>query len=69
VIKRLFCRAAGHRVNRRRVWHDRFNFRTSCERCGAPMLRDHHGWREFDSEHDASVQRQAHPHSMGPIGD
>jgi len=69
VLKSLFCRVAGHRVNRRRVWNDQLDFRTNCERCGVPMLRDRHGWREFDSERDASTMRDPHPHSFEPGSD
>lgn len=69
MLIRLYCRIVGHRVNRHRVWNDQFNFRTSCKRCGAPLLRDGHGWREFDDERDASVLRDAHPHGLEPGGD
>ena len=63
MLKSVFCRIIGHRVNRRRVWNDQLNFRTSCHRCGIPLLRDGGGWREFDGERDASVLRQGHPRS------
>ena len=69
MLKRLFCLVRRHHVNRRRVWNDQLNFRTSCDRCGVPLLRDGRGWREFDSNRDAHVQRQAHPRSFGPVGD
>ena len=69
MLKRLFCAIVGHRVNRRRVWNDQLNFRTSCERCGAPLLRDNQGWREFESERDANVMRLAHPHNLEPPHD
>jgi hypothetical protein len=68
VLKRLYCLIASHRVNRRRVWNDRFNFRTNCERCNAPLLRDDRGWREFDSDRDAHLMRDPHPRSVEPEG-
>lgn len=62
MLKSMVCKAAGHRVNRRRVWHDKVDFRTSCDRCGVPMIRDdHHGWREFDNERDLQLERRSHP--------
>jgi hypothetical protein len=57
------CSFLQHKVNRRRVWHDNLSFRTNCERCGVPLLRDGQGWREFEGESDADVSRSAHPHS------
>lgn len=69
MLKLMICRVLSHRVNRRRVWHDQLNFRTSCARCGMSLLRDESGWREFDSTRDASVMRNAHPHSLEPLGD
>jgi hypothetical protein len=62
----LYCQIVRHRVNRRRVWNDQLNFRTSCERCGTPLLRDEHGWRQFDSERDANVLRDGHPNCLEP---
>jgi len=69
MLKRLFCQIVRHRVNRRRVWNDQLNFRTSCERCGASLLRDTDGWREFDTVLDADAQRDAHPRSAGALSD
>ena len=63
MLKGLLCNVANHRVNRHRVWHDNLNFRTNCERCGKPLLRDTKGWREFDSAIDSDTSRSAHPHS------
>ena len=68
MLKNLLCQIVGHKVNRRRVWHDRFNFRTSCDRCSAPLLRDRHQWRLFDTERDANLERAAHPHSAEAVG-
>jgi hypothetical protein len=57
----LLCRLLGHRIDRRRVWNDGIDFRTSCPRCGAALLRDHVGWREFDAERDEGMHRLPHP--------
>ena len=58
MLNSLFCKLRGHRANRRRVWHDKVDFRTSCQRCNAPLLRDEHrGWREF-AEHDGFEGRE-----------
>ena len=62
MFARAICKLGGHRVNRRRVWHDGVDFRTSCDRCHAPLIRDERsGWREFGDD-DALEERQAHPH-------
>lgn len=61
MIKSLICLATGHSVNRNRVWHDGQSFRTKCEQCKTPMIRDRTGWRRFDAETDGSENRQAHP--------
>lgn len=59
----VICKLGGHRVNRRRVWHDKVDFRTSCARCDTPLIRDEQsGWREFDNERDVLAEREAHPH-------
>lgn len=55
------CRLFGHRINRRRVWNDGVDFRTTCRRCGAPLLRGRDGWRRFDSASDSSTARDPHP--------
>jgi len=69
VLKLILCQITGHRVNRRRVWNDRLNFRTNCARCRVPLLREDGGWREFDSERDANTRREAHPRSLEPSSD
>lgn len=63
VIKSLFCFASAHVVNRRRVWHDGRNFRTRCQRCREPLIRDKGNWRIFDIERDGSDVRHSHPHT------
>ena len=57
----VICRTLGHKVNRRRVWHDGLEFRTTCDRCDAGLIRGRDGWREFDDEIDADESRQPHP--------
>jgi hypothetical protein len=43
------------------VWDDGVNFRTNCERCDKPLIRDKQGWRVFDSSRDLNPARRAHP--------
>jgi hypothetical protein len=57
----LLCRILGHKIDRRHVWHDEIDFRTTCRRCGGALLRDLHGWRPFDSVGDADERRLPHP--------
>jgi len=61
VLKEFLCRRFGHKVDRHRVWNDNIDFRTSCARCGAPLLRDRAGWRAFDPELDSDFERSSHP--------
>jgi hypothetical protein len=58
------CRIIGHKVDRRRVWNDSVDFRTSCARCGTLLVRDQVKWREFDLERDTE-DRQPHPKDKG----
>lgn len=55
------CQIVGHKINRHRVWFDSIDHRTSCERCGGPMIRDDAGWRAFDSDRDSHPLRRGHP--------
>lgn len=48
MIANLVCGLSGHKINRRKVWHDTVNFRTDCDRCGIPMIRTFAGWEPFD---------------------
>lgn len=62
MLNSFICKVAGHRVNRRRVWHDAVDFRTSCDRCDTPLIRDEQqGWRPFDGERDDLDERKSHP--------
>ena len=63
MLKRLLCLFGRHSVNRRRVWHDHIDFRTKCESCGTPLLRDTRGWRAFDDDRDAGDGRAVGPHA------
>jgi hypothetical protein len=62
VLNSFLCKIAGHRINRRRVWNDSVDFRTTCERCGSELLRDESRWREFDPAGDGDARREPHPH-------
>jgi hypothetical protein len=65
MLTSMLCPLLGHRVNRSRVWHDGIDYRTSCERCDAPLLRAEEGWRPFRSDTDLVVgglPRKPHPH-------
>ena len=57
----IVCKMRGHVVNRHRVWHDNINFRTTCQTCGAALIRTGDGWRAFDSKKDHDLQRLPHP--------
>jgi len=56
------CALAGHKPNRHRAWHDGLDWRASCKRCGIALIRDHDGWRPFETQ-DYSLERQPHPMS------
>jgi len=58
MVSALFLDMLG---NRKHVWFDELDFRTSCRRCGTPMVRSIHGWREFDPERDNEAGRIGHP--------
>ena len=60
-MRNILCSAFGHKVNRRRVWHDKLEFRTACDRCDAALIRGRHGWREYDVARDDDPMRQDHP--------
>ena len=63
----LGCSIAGHRVNRRRVWEDGLSYRTRCDRCDKPLIRDRNGWRAFDLENDMNDERRPHPTTGEPV--
>ncbi len=61
MLNGMVCRLRGHAINRNRVWHDNLNFRTTCQTCGAALLRTGEGWRLFDSKKDPDPERRPHP--------
>lgn len=63
MLKSMLCRIKGHNVNRHRVWHDGMNYRTHCETCKKPLIRERAGWRLFDPVQDDSSNRLPHPNS------
>jgi hypothetical protein len=63
-MREIICRMFGHRVDRRRVWHDDHEYRATCTVCRRPLIRGLGPWRLFNSSTDASVKRKPHPHSQ-----
>jgi len=61
MLGRLICKIFNHRVLRRRVWNDGLEFRATCSRCGAQLVRDPSGWREYVPAQDDDPQRLPHP--------
>ena len=61
MFNKLRCNLNGHQVDRSRVWNDGLQFRGECLRCGQTMLKDRHGWRDFDETKDADPRRHAPP--------
>lgn len=57
------CMISGHKVNRRRVWHDNVDYRTSCTRCSADLIRGRAGWRAYEEARDSSEGRRVHTRS------
>jgi hypothetical protein len=59
----FICAFRGHLRDTRRTWHDRIEWRSSCVRCGVPMIKDRamNRWREFDREKDYSTARKGKP--------
>ncbi|MCW3846045.1 hypothetical protein OF829_02265 [Sphingomonas sp. LB-2] len=50
------CAFGTHRRDRRRVWHDGYDYRAYCAGCGKPMLRENSGWKIVDA-HPAPPDR------------
>lgn len=61
MFQSLICKMTKHSVVRKRVWHDQLDFRTNCTRCGAGLIREQSGWREFEPEFDTDLRREGHP--------
>jgi len=50
---RLICAIVGHRRYSQRTWHDGLDWRSSCRRCRAPMVKIDQDWRAYRvSDHD-----------------
>tara|TARA_E500000305_G_scaffold93306_1_gene81739 strand:+ start:311 stop:496 length:186 start_codon:yes stop_codon:yes gene_type:complete len=58
---RLVCKFSGHKISKRRVWHDGVDYRTPCLRCDTSLIRASNGWREFNSRRDYAIGRALHP--------
>lgn len=65
MLNSLICRVVGHKVDRRRVWNDSVDFRTTCTRCRDPLLRGEAVWRRYDPARDDSAMRDVHPRERG----
>ena len=39
------CVLGKHRRDRKRVWHDGYDYRSYCSGCGKPMISELEGWR------------------------
>jgi hypothetical protein len=63
MLKSIFCLFGKHSIARDRVWHDGFDYRTTCLGCNKPLIRDVRVWRLFDDEADTKVARDPHPKS------
>ena len=61
MIREGLCRALGHKIDRKRVWHHSYDYRTECQRCHAPLVRLAHGWEIFDAATDDAADRLPHP--------
>jgi len=67
MLASLFCKLLNHKVNRHRVWEDGLNFRTTCTRCAASLIRDDDlsretfKWRAYDAQRDEDPRRKPHP--------
>jgi hypothetical protein len=63
MFRTLLCAFGKHSIARNRVWHDGFDYRTSCLTCKRALIRDIRHWRVFDAVRDANVTRDLHPKS------
>ncbi|MEZ0244985.1 MAG: hypothetical protein ACAH11_16535 [Sphingomonas sp.] len=43
------CAFGKHQRDRRRVWHDGYDYRSYCGGCGKPMLRKTDRWHLIDA--------------------
>lgn len=61
MLTSLICRVAGHSINRKRVWDDGLNYRTTCRTCRGELIRLQGGWTGFDTMRDEDSRREPHP--------
>lgn len=61
MLTTLICKLSDHKIARNRVWHDRFNYRTKCRRCGKPLIRSRKGWSIYSDDGD-TARRRHHAH-------
>ncbi len=59
----FICAIRGHKPDRHRAWHDSMDWRSTCIRCGTPMIKDalDQKWRPYDPEGDFLTDRQLKP--------
>jgi hypothetical protein len=59
----IICKLRGHIRDAHRAWHDGIDWRSSCVRCDAPLIKDEsiNGWRAFDRENDFRTSRRGKP--------
>lgn len=61
MLGKMVCALSGHVVDRHRVWFDSMEYRTTCTRCGAEMIRLPAGWTVFEEDKHAHPSRDPHP--------
>jgi hypothetical protein len=44
LLQPVYCLFGKHHRSRGRAWNDGMTYRSWCEGCGKPMIRDLHGW-------------------------
>jgi hypothetical protein len=55
LLQPFYCLFGNHHRSRGRAWNDGSFFRSWCEGCGKPMVRDVHGWHlDRTAENSAS---------------
>jgi hypothetical protein len=59
----IVCKLLDHSRDRNRAWHDGIDWRSSCVRCNALLIKDEgiSRWRAFDRENDFSTERKGKP--------
>ena len=61
----LICTLSGHVRDKNRAWYDGLDWRSSCKRCGAPMIKDSLSghWRLYVSSDDSNQRSEKPDHS------